>query len=142
MLKFGHLDSKFLKVNGKFEISFEISTFKIGYMQNFVKIRKLILFGPKCQNLGIWARNLKDENYYKIPDFPIFEILGRFGSFCNFFGSFRLVSGRFRSFRVLVSTEEPLYFSLSKSNTRLIEKPVEVYKEYGSKSIFARIYLQ
>ena len=53
MVIFENLDSKFLKAN----IRFEINTFKIGYMRNFAKIRKLILFGPKYPNLGIWAQN-------------------------------------------------------------------------------------
>ena len=38
-------------------VRFEISTFKTGYRQNFVKIRKLILFGQKCPNLGTWVKN-------------------------------------------------------------------------------------
>ena len=109
MLKFRHLGSKT-------NVKFEISTFEIGYMRNFVKIRKLIFFGPKCPNLGIWARNLKKindkfeissfkigymQNFVKIrksilfspkcpivgnPKFPQFEILGRFGSFRKFLG--------------------------------------------------------
>ena len=37
----------------------EISTFEIGYMRNFTKIRKLILFDSKCPNLGIWVRNFR-----------------------------------------------------------------------------------
>ena len=53
MPKIGYLCSKFWKAN----VRFEIITFKIGYMQNFVKIRKLIPFGPKCSKLGIWAQN-------------------------------------------------------------------------------------
>ena len=44
---------KFSKTN----IRFKISTFEIGYMRNFVKIRMLILFDPKCPNFGIWAQN-------------------------------------------------------------------------------------
>ena len=44
MPNFGDLGLKFLKIN----IRFEINTFEIGYRQNFVKIRKLILFDPKC----------------------------------------------------------------------------------------------
>ena len=58
MPKLGLLGSKFLKTNEKFEIS----TLEKGYMRNFVKIRKLILFVSKCRNLGIWARNLKNES--------------------------------------------------------------------------------
>ena len=49
MLKFEDLDSKFSKIN----VRFKINTFEIGYMQNFVKIRKLILFDPKCPLLEI-----------------------------------------------------------------------------------------
>ena len=45
----------------KTKIRFEISTFEIGYRQNFVKIRKLIIFGPKCPNLGIWAQNFQKQ---------------------------------------------------------------------------------
>ena len=55
MPKLGHLDSNFSKVNDKFEIS----TFKIGYMRNFVNIRKLKLAGPKCPAWSICAQNLK-----------------------------------------------------------------------------------
>ena len=55
MLIFGDLGSNFSKNN----VRFEISTFEIGYMRNFAKIRKLILFGPKCENLGIWAQNFR-----------------------------------------------------------------------------------
>ena len=53
MPKFGHLSSKFWKTN----VRFEISTFEIGYQRNFVKIKNLILFGPKYPDLGIWAQN-------------------------------------------------------------------------------------
>ena len=54
MPNFGDLTSKCSKTN----LRFEISTFEIGYMQNYVKIRKLIPFGPKVLSLGIWAHNL------------------------------------------------------------------------------------
>ena len=54
MPNFGDFSSKCLKTN----VRFEISTFKIGYMRNFVKIRKLILFGPKGLIFGIWAQNV------------------------------------------------------------------------------------
>ena len=30
-------------------------------MQNFVKIRKLILFGPKCQKMALWAQNFQRQ---------------------------------------------------------------------------------
>ena len=51
MPKFGNLGSKFSKTS----VRFEISTFEIGYMQNFVMVRELILFGPKFSNFGTWA---------------------------------------------------------------------------------------
>ena len=50
-----------LDICGQFckkNVRFEIITFKIGYMRNFVKIRKLILFGPKGLSFGIWAQNV------------------------------------------------------------------------------------
>ena len=31
-------------------------------MRNLVKIKKLILFGPKYLNLGIWAQNFGEKN--------------------------------------------------------------------------------
>ena len=49
MLKFGDLGLKFSKAN----VRFEISTFEIGYKQNFVIIRKLILIDSKYPNLNI-----------------------------------------------------------------------------------------
>ena len=55
MPKFRDLDSNFSKAS----VKFAISTFEIVYMQNFIKIRKLILFKPKCPNLGIWAKNFR-----------------------------------------------------------------------------------
>ena len=73
MFKFGDFSWKFSKAN----VRFDISTFKIEYRQNFVKIRKLIRFGPKCPNLiflkvdiswpkyqtlRIWALSLKNES--------------------------------------------------------------------------------
>ena len=98
MPKFWPFGSKFSKTNDKFEIS----TFKISYMQSFVKIRKLILFGQKCQNLGIWAQNLKNEASRKFKISAILKFLvvsGRFAIFFRVvlagFGSFRLASGRF-----------------------------------------------
>ena len=45
------------KKNGRFDII----TFKIRYMRNFVKIRKLILSGTKYQKLGIWAHNFEKK---------------------------------------------------------------------------------
>ena len=58
MPKFENFGSKFSKAN----VRFEISTFEIGDMPNLVKIRKLILFGPKCQNLSIWATTFRNTN--------------------------------------------------------------------------------
>ena len=52
---FRHLGFKFLKTN----VRFEISTFETVHMRNFIKIGRLILFGIKCQNLGIWAQNFR-----------------------------------------------------------------------------------
>ena len=70
-------------------------------MRNFAKIRKLKLFGPESPNLGIWTRSLKIKSWQQIVDFPNFEILGGFGSFRNFSGSFRLVLGGFGWFRLI-----------------------------------------
>ena len=53
MPKIGHLGQKFWKTN----VIFKIIIFEIGYRRNFVKIRKLILLGPKYPKLGIWAQN-------------------------------------------------------------------------------------
>ena len=106
MPKYGHLGSKFSKTNGKFEIS----TFKKGYIRNFVKNRKFILFSSKRPNLGK-CRNLKNE---KPAGNPRFHQVWNFGWFCvvlqiwwvvsTGFGSFWLVSGRFDAFQVYVST--------------------------------------
>ena len=41
----------------KVNVRFEISNFQIVYRQDFVKIKKFILFDPKCPYLGIWAQN-------------------------------------------------------------------------------------
>ena len=54
MPNIGDFSSKPLKTN----VRFEISTFEIGYMQNLLQIKKLILFGPKGLSLGIWTQNL------------------------------------------------------------------------------------
>ena len=52
MLKFGDLGSKCSKTS----VRFEISTFEIGHRENFVKIKKLVPFGPKYTDLGISAQ--------------------------------------------------------------------------------------
>ena len=57
MLKFVNLGSKFSKAS----VKFKTSTSRIGYLQNFVKIRKLILFGLKCPNFGIWDQNFRKQ---------------------------------------------------------------------------------
>ena len=57
MPKFWDVGSKFSKTS----VKFKIRTFKIGYMQNFVNIRNLILFGPKCPNLDLWTQNFKKQ---------------------------------------------------------------------------------
>ena len=54
----------------KTNIRFEISTFKIECRQNFVKMGKLILFHPKCLNLGIWPPNFRKPRI-KISTFEI-----------------------------------------------------------------------
>ena len=46
---FGDMGPRFPKTN----VRFEISTLEIGYMRNFSKTRKLILFEPKCPNAQI-----------------------------------------------------------------------------------------
>ena len=54
---FGDLGSDFSKTNFRFKIS----TLDKEFVQNFAdKIRKLILFYPKCPNLGILAQNLNN----------------------------------------------------------------------------------
>ena len=58
MSKFWHLGSDLSKIN----VKFELSTFEIEYVRNFVKIRQSILFGLKCANLGNWVRNLNNES--------------------------------------------------------------------------------
>ena len=60
MLKYGNLGSKFSKAN----VRFQISTFEIGYMQNFVKIRKFLLFGPKRPKLSICRSSRPDLNKF------------------------------------------------------------------------------
>ena len=48
---------QFCKKNDRFEII----TFQIGYMGNFLKIRKLILFDAECLKSGIWAQNFEKK---------------------------------------------------------------------------------
>ena len=115
----GDFSWKFSKAN----VRFESSTFKIEYRQNFVKIWKLIRFGPKCPNLCIWAgkfcwkirkliflaQNTKfgrlgsefeKRKLVRNSRFPNFESFGSFWLVSHFFcGSFRLVLGRFGWFR-------------------------------------------
>ena len=79
-------------------IKFEFSNFEIEYMQNSVKTKKLISFGPKCPNLNNCAQNLNNESKQEISDFPKFEIQGRFGLFRNFSGLFWLILSHFRCF--------------------------------------------
>ena len=109
MSKFGDLGSKFLKTN----VRFEISTIKIEHRRNFVKIRKLILFGSKCPNLSICTQTLKIESR-KFKIFPVLKFWivsgcfafseGRFGCFGSFWlvSSFWRVLDRFELFQVLV----------------------------------------
>ena len=121
MPKFGHLGSKYLKTN----VKFEISSFEIGYLRNFVKIRRSILVSPKCPNLGILARNFRKQMAnlksaylkkvhakFRLSQYFLAEKaqLWVFGLKIWKFGSFRMVSARFGSFRVLVSTFSRLVF--------------------------------
>ena len=88
--------------------------------QNFVKIKKLIVFGqknPKFEKLKI----------QRIPDFLNFKFLDHFGPFRNFFGSFlagfrssRLVSGRFALFRILVSRGKLITLNIHDKELRSI----------------------
>ena len=57
-----------------------------------LKIRKLILLGPKTQ---IWTQSLKNESQQKYPDIPYFEMLPCFWLLCNFVGLFWLILGCF-----------------------------------------------
>ena len=81
MLKFGHLDSKFSKIN----VRFEISTFEIAYRQNFVRRLEswyfltqnthISAFGPK-----IWK--MKVSRKFQIsPTLKFWVVLGRFTIF-------------------------------------------------------------
>ena len=54
----------------KTKVKFEISPFEIWYRQNFVGIRKLIVFGPKCPNLSI-SEFLKTNVKFEISTFEI-----------------------------------------------------------------------
>ena len=107
MLKLWDLSSKFAKTN----VRFESSTFEIEYMQNFVKIRKLILFGPKYPKNTSGIQISKTKAGRKFQIFPVLKCwivsvcLTIFLVTLAGFGSLRLVSARFGSFRVLVSTE-------------------------------------
>ena len=60
---------------------------------------------PKFGNSGLY---LKNESLKKIPDFPNFEIFGRFGSFCNL-RLFGLVLARFVWFRLVLAGFGPLW---------------------------------
>ena len=57
MPKIGHMCSNFWKTS----VGFEVITFQIGYMGNFLKIRKLILFDAECLKSGIWAQNFEKK---------------------------------------------------------------------------------
>ena len=71
------MDSKSWKTN----VKFEHSTFEIGYKQNFVKIRKLILLRSKCPKLGICAQNFGEKNArFEISTFEIGYVI----DFVNF----------------------------------------------------------
>ena len=57
MAKFRDLSSRFSKTN----VKPESSAFEIGYMQNFVKIRNLTLFGQKTQIWGFGLETFKNK---------------------------------------------------------------------------------
>ena len=57
MTKFGDLSSKFWKTN----VEFEISSFEIGHMGNFVKIKRLIHVDPKMPNWGFGLEIFKNK---------------------------------------------------------------------------------
>ena len=114
MPKFGDLDSTFSKTN----VRFEISTFEIGYIRNFVKTSDSYFL---AQNIQIWAFELevwksKANRKLQISSILKFWVVsgrstilfyfffGGGGVVLSGFGSFRLVSARFGSFQVLVST--------------------------------------
>ena len=72
----------------KTKVRFEISTFKIGYMRNFIK--RLDKWYFLVQNTQIWVFGLevwktKASRRLQTADCN-FDILGCFGSFCNFLG--------------------------------------------------------
>ena len=92
--------SKFLKTN----VRFEVSTFEVVYLRNFIKIRKLILFDSKYPNLGIWALIWKTRKSKKFQIFPILNYWFVSGCFAIFWGRswwFWLVSAGFGSFELV-----------------------------------------
>ena len=114
MPKSGDLDSTFSKTN----VRFEISTFEIGYIRNFVKTLDNYFL---AQNIQIWAFELeawKSKANRKLQISSILKFwvisgrstiffLGRFvwvWVVSAGFGSFWLVSACFGLFQVLVST--------------------------------------
>ena len=105
MPKFGHLGSKLSKTNGKFEIS----TFKLGYMRNFVKIR-----------LKIW----KSKASRKLKISPILQFWVVSGRFAIFWGSFRLTLGRFGWFRLVLAGFGS--FWLITSFSKYVKKPLNI----------------
>ena len=99
MPQFGHFGSKFSKTN----VSFETSTFKIGCRQNFVKIRKLTLFGPKFGLLGLKFEKRKLVENSRFPqcrNVGSFRVV--FNFFFFFFWSFWLVLGCFDRFQLVL----------------------------------------
>ena len=67
-----YLDQRSYKIPtfSKTKVKFEISTFEIGYSQNIVKIRKVIVFDLKCPNLGI-SKLSKTNVKFEISTFEI-----------------------------------------------------------------------
>ena len=94
---------------GKNNVRCQISIFKIGHRQNFVKRLESWYFF--VQNTQIWALGRKFEKQ-KLTENSKFLQFGNFRSLpvvSHFLRSFRLVSDRFGSFRELVSTNELWY---------------------------------
>ena len=126
------MGSKFYKTN----VRFQISTFEIACMQNFVKIKKLIHFGPKWPNsdlksaplkLGtekILLKSLKTKFGHLGSNFEKQKLVenSRFLQFCNFL-LFQVVSqffwgGRFSWFQVVLAVFGSFWLVLDFSKYR------------------------
>ena len=110
-----NLGSKFSETN----VRFEISTFELGYMQNFLKIIKLTLFGPKFGYLG-----LKFEKW-KLVKNSRFPQIWNYGSFWVVSQFFRLVLARFDIHMILNCYT---YFDLGYIKMTKIYKKITIYE--------------